>query len=316
MWKPLEVLVDPGRFIRPHGVRGFITRAARYPVRRIQEAAKVLKAEPRYYRHALKREAAKLPQPIDILFYPTCPRPGSYALTKMTAMMGFRMVSKPTPNVRLAIAWLDETHVDVQPIPGLRCLNYACRDISKEAVGRAFEAAFGYGFHLDPTTHSGLLVDKSDENFTHDGRIVQGPVMPVPGRVYQRVIDNHVDEKIVMDIRTPVIGNRIPFTYLKYRPAENRFGNENTRVERRPTGDMFSTEETSRIIAFSRAMGLDCGELDILRDRTDGRLYIVDVAKTPWGPPNGLPRDEGLRAMRELGEIFAQQFLRHPPEGS
>ncbi|MGF9764980.1 hypothetical protein AAII07_59015 [Microvirga sp. 0TCS3.31] len=308
MWKPLEAIVDPGRFIRQHGVRGFIVRSATYPVRRLIETRSA-RAEQLYYSQALEQEAAKLPQPVDILFYPTRPPPCSYAITKMTALMGFRMVSEQTPNVRLAIAWLDETCVDIHPIPGLRCLNSGCRDISKEAVNRTFEVVFGYGFHVDPETHAGMLVDKADENFAHDGRIVQGPLVPAPGRVYQRVIDNHVDKRTVMDIRTPVIGNTIPFVYLKYRPTENRFGNRNTRVERCPTQDMFSAEEVSRIISFSRAMGLDYGELDILRDRTDGRIYIVDVNKTASGPPNHLPLSEGRRAMRELGEVFAQQFL-------
>lgn len=32
-------------------------------------------------------------------------------------------------------------------------------------------------------------------------------------------------------------------------------------------------------------MGLDYGELDILRNNLDGRIYVVDVNKTLWGPP-------------------------------
>jgi hypothetical protein len=33
-------------------------------------------------------------------------------------------------------------------------------------------------------------------------------------------------------------------------------------------------------------MGLDYGELDVLRDADDGRLYVVDVNTTPFGPVN------------------------------
>ena len=37
--------------------------------------------------------------------------------------------------------------------------------------------------------------------------------------------------------------------------------------------------------AFCAAMGLDYGKLDIIRDRADQRLYILDANKTPrWDP--------------------------------
>lgn len=34
-----------------------------------------------------------------------------------------------------------------------------------------------------------------------------------------------------------------------------------------------------------RIMGLDYGELDVLRDTEDGKLYVADVNNTPWDPP-------------------------------
>jgi hypothetical protein len=39
-------------------------------------------------------------------------------------------------------------------------------------------------------------------------------------------------------------------------------------------------------------MGLDFGELDILRDNDDGRIYIVDVNNTPSGPRRGVHMQE------------------------
>jgi len=313
MWKPLEVAANPARYFRKYGFRGLLDRTVNYPLRPIRRRLdqKAALAEARSYEAALAR-ARSTDHPLPkILFYPDCPAPSS-AIFKMCASMGFEMVSDPMSDVRLAVMWKDATLVDAAPVEGIKTLNKDCRDISKEAVARAFEAVFGYSFHVDPSTHSGPVVEKSDTNGLHDGAIVQSPVAPVPGRVYQRVIDNQVGNGFVMDIRTPVIGDVIPFVYLKYRRIYDRFSNSNTRVARRPTSEMFSRDEVEKILAFSRNMGLDYGELDILRDRGDGRIYIVDVNKTPAGPPNHLDREEGRRAMRELGEAFASRFLTSP----
>ncbi len=314
MWKPIAVLLNPAQALRKYGVRGLTAKTAEYLFRPIQRVMykRAAEAERRYYDELAGIEGAQHPIPPKILLYPTCPPPGVYVISKMCASMGFQVVSANSEDVCLAIAWEDATHVDIAPVPGVRTLNASCRDISKEAVARAFERVFGYGFHVDPTTHIGPLVEKSDRNGPHDGRIIHGPAQAVPGRVYQRIIDNQVEDRFVMDIRTPVIGNAIPFVYLKYRPLYERFSNNNTRAVRRPTSEVFSTDEVSNIVAFARAMGLDYGELDILRDRGDSRIYIVDVNKTPVGPPNHLDRFEGRRAMRELGEALAAQFMVMP----
>jgi hypothetical protein len=46
-----------------------------------------------------------------------------------------------------------------------------------------------------------------------------------------------------------------------------------------------------------------------LRDRATGRLYIVDVAKTPFGPPAALLWSSQLRAVRLLSRAFKAEFL-------
>lgn len=46
-------------------------------------------------------------------------------------------------------------------------------------------------------------------------------------------------------------------------------------------------------------MNLDWGGLDILRDRHDGRIYIVDVNKIDM-PPLALPFRDKMRSTRQL----------------
>jgi len=129
---------------------------------------------------------------------------------------------------------------------------------------------------------------------------------PQRDRVYQRLIDNTFDGAEFVDIRTPVVGGRVPFVYLKRRTREGRFSNDNKRVDLAATETMFSAEELAGIARFTEAMGLDFGGLDILRDRGDGRIYIVDLNKTDMGPPTALSGAGKLRAMRGLARAFAE----------
>jgi hypothetical protein len=113
-----------------------------------------------------------------------------------------------------------------------------------------------------------------------------------------------VDERTVVDIRVPVVGGEMPFVYLKYRPLGDRFRNANSRVEVAPTGRVLSLGERERIRAFCRLIGLDLGELDVLRDAADGRIYVVDVNHMPFGPPRPMRPADASRALRSYGEAL------------
>lgn len=53
--------------------------------------------------------------------------------------------------------------------------------------------------------------------------------------------------------------------------------------------------EAELLLRLCRALGLDYGELDVLRDVEDGKLYVVDVNNTPWAPPIISIRKTSLR---------------------
>ncbi len=185
--------------------------------------------------------------------------------------------------------------------------NVGCFDIRKSVVARIFEETFGYALGVDPSAHHGMLVEKSESNGKHDGRLVEGPIAsPKPGHVYQRNIENTFDGAEHVDIRTPVVGGRTtPFVFLKRRARDLRFTNDNHRVDLAATDAMLSRDEQEKIAAFARAMRLDFGGLDILRDRNDGRIYIVDANKTDMGPPSAMRAQDKLTAMRALADAFA-----------
>ncbi len=188
---------------------------------------------------------------------------------------------------------------------GVRLVNFGCTDVSKTNVGRASAAAFGYPLTLDPASHVGLAVEKSEINAAHDGRIVHCPTPAIPGRVYQRVIDNRgSDLDLIDDLRTCTVGGKAACVFIKRRPVTKRFLNTNTDVSLAAPEDIFSPAELEQISAFTREIGMDWGGVDVLRDRNDGRLYIVDANKTDMGPPITLNLPDKLKATRMLASAF------------
>jgi len=211
--------------------------------------------------------------------------------------------------------WRDATRFDpaeLQKIPfdSGQIINAESLDISKRVVAGMFAETFGYPLEVNPLEFHGEIVEKSDENATHDGRVIQGPLALEnirADRVYQKTIHS-ISDGLALDYRLPVMGGQIPLVYLKYRPVENRFSNTNLSVKLAEPAAVFSPAELKRIIAFAQAMHLDFGELDVLRD-TDDRIYVVDVSNTPSGPPNGLPAGESKSAITLLAAAFLK-FLR------
>ena len=125
--------------------------------------------------------------------------------------------------------------------------------------------------------------------------------------MYQRLVKNTEEkagDEVAIDLRTPLYNGSVPLVYLKRRPVNERFQNKNLSVEILSKEQAFSTDELHRLAEFARAIGLDYGELDVLRDRESQLLYVVDVANTPAGPPNGLPASEARRAVEILSKEF------------
>ncbi|NNE41974.1 MAG: hypothetical protein HKN14_13765 [Marinicaulis sp.] len=241
-----------------------------------------------------------------ISFFPRKPR-SYYAIWPVCQLADVKIVDDPA-DADLHFYFEDRDFLTAPPVAPTTqpAFNVGCFDIRKSVVSRVFEETFGYSLALDPTIYIGKAVEKSEANGKHDGRIVRCPVeAPKRGHVYQRVIDNTFDGSEHVDIRTPIVGGTIPFVYLKRRGAERRFSNDNDRVDLANADVVLSADEQSKILEFAKNMGLDFGGLDVLRDRSDGRIYIVDANKTDMGPPAAMSGQDKLRAMRGLASAFA-----------
>ncbi|PWE16975.1 hypothetical protein DDZ18_09715 [Marinicauda salina] len=237
-----------------------------------------------------------------VWFAPDRPRPW-YLVWPVVQLAGLRLADSPA-DADLAFFFEDAT-TGAPPEPaGLRVLNGGCGDVSKSHVAAVFESVSGRRLALDPGRARGPVVEKSEINGAHDGRIVTAPLAPRPERVYQRLVDAVADDGCVEDLRCPTIGGEIPLVFMKRRPAERRFENANTEVRLLETQAVFSPDEIAFLKRFLAAMRLDWGGVDVLRDRRDGALWIVDVNKTDMGPPIALPLRDKMTATRRLARAL------------
>lgn len=186
--------------------------------------------------------------------------------------------------------------------------NFEANDLSKSAVARAFEQAFGYSLALDPMTSTGVCVEKGEANGVHDGIVVSLPCAPKSGKVYQHLVDNRGLDGLVEDLRTTTVGGKPVCVYIKRRDIAHRFTNDNSACWLRRVEDVFSKDEIAGIERFCALLKLDWGGLDVLRDARSGMIYIVDANRTDMGPPIALPLADKLKSTKQLAAALQRMF--------
>ncbi|CAN5267370.1 hypothetical protein BH11PSE2_BH11PSE2_05610 [soil metagenome] len=236
--------------------------------------------------------------PPKIWFTPDKPRPW-YVVWMAMAWSGVRFANT-LEEADAAFYFLDQTYGEAINPPLPRSFNFACPDVSKTRVAEVFETVFGYPLAIDPTAWEGLAVEKGELNGVHDGRVINCPAIPQPGKVYQRLIDTS-DESHAYDLRTHCVGGEPVLVWIKTKPRGDSFTIHNLGVVLRTPASVFSAPELAMIRRFAAEFGSDWAGLDILRDRHDGRLYIVDVNKTDVGPIIALSLGDKLRSASILG---------------
>ena len=259
-----------------------------------------------------------------ILFCPEAPKP-IFVIYKILLFLGYRITNDPSHNVHLGMKWLNS--FDGSPflpeVPifkkmskapsEIMIVNMDCLDVSKKQVSAIFEKVFGYSVSVDPRLHRGKCVKKSNWNGLHVGEVLDGPVNEMQeGFVYEKLLNNQVAEGLVEDIRVPVFKRTIPFVYLKYRPIEQRLVDRaysNKKVIIAEVSERLSPAEIEKVGEFTQELGLDYGEIDILRNKDDGKIYIVDVNNNPAGPPEPISPDDSKTAIVRLANAFEKAFM-------
>ncbi len=224
-----------------------------------------------------------------IVVSPT-PLISSYGLWKLAKVAGLDVLDTEQSERRRRPPLARIRHVDAtwDPDAPAGLLNGRCRDISKSHVDDVHQTVFGYCTKLDPTVFQGRAVMKPELNSQEGGAFVDCPIAPAEVRtdhIYQKLVDNAVDANTVKEYRVLVVGNEIVDVIVQFRGAPQRLkgrgsgGGQGWTAE--PAHAVFTADEHASILRFCELIGLEFGELDVLPDMVENRIYILDANKTP-----------------------------------
>ncbi len=191
-----------------------------------------------------------------------------------------------------------------------KLINHKVTDISKSHVGEVFKSVFGYDISIDPTSFSGKAVEKSDENGTHDGRIITCPILQSDvkaGYSYQRFIDSSFSGQTSEDLRIACVFGKIGAVFHKHKAFDKLFSTSYLSTTVHEAEERFSKNELDLIEKFCADMGLDFGAIDVMRDKSDDKIYIVDVNKTCM-PVLSLSPKEQYRSLKMIAKLFEAQL--------
>jgi len=244
-----------------------------------------------------------------IAFFPEKPRPWYFIWPVMHAS-GAKLIAD-TSQADIVFQFDDSTeshHAAPNIKPGAKLVNFGCRDISKSKVAEAFEKAAGYSLAVDPRTYTGRMVEKSEKNACHDGRVIEGPMEPEADKTYQVLVDNEIEGGLIEDLRACICGGKPAIVFRKRRSISRRFLNENVEVLLDSPENCYTADEIDVITRFAAEIGLEWGGVDVLRDNQSGRIYIVDANKTDMGPPVALKLGDKLKSTRRMARAFVHAF--------
>lgn len=196
----------------------------------------------------------------------------------------------------------------------LKFINLFLIDTSKDFVAKSMEKYFGYTFKIDPKTYNGYCIAKHNGNGTKSCFFLKCPIDAdeiFHDHCYQKII-NYVSENdtnILYEIRIPIFKNIIPFSFFKTRNKGLRFTSKNKSMNIVPATYRLSIDECQQILSYCHTIGLEYGELDILRCSETGKIYIIDVNNTPWWPPNKLGDVERNISLNMMWNAFLEAFI-------
>src|SRR5262245_15292476 len=152
-----------------------------------------------------------MPAQYSVFFHPC--RPNTLQMLEYVRQIaGWDLASGPE-TADWCVLHQDETWVtlpDGDPWAALSTtwINGRCRDISKRTVEGVFEAVFGYPLAIDPLTHQGLCLRKSNKNYVKDAVVLE---CPIPSEelddryVYERLVDSRVPGLGAIELRPTVV---------------------------------------------------------------------------------------------------------------
>lgn len=239
-----------------------------------------------------------------ILFYPHLPVE-PYTIHKICSKLDYEIINDTKQPYDLAMAWQDTTFRNLKYLENLsNVINKDCNDISKEKVDEIFTNVFGYSSFVDPKTFVGKYVKKNNYNGLRDAKILTQKETKEDGYIYQKLINSELNNMIIEDLRIFIIKGKVVLLQRKTRLTDRRFGHSSYSAVNADYKEEFSNDEITKIELFCTQLGMDYGELDIMRERTDGKMYIIDANNTPAGFTSKLSEVDCVASLDILSEAF------------
>ncbi len=221
---------------------------------------------------------------------PTYPDKEPYGLAVILHYLDYSVTLTPDKPFDAAVLWEDQTFLQVPQVlkeiaQYKPVINIGCIDISKRHVENTIYRLFGQTTFVDPINYKGKCICKPDGNAVRHGFVVDCPVDTIQKDwIYQRIIETR-ENGYQIEYRIPVILGEIPLVYVSQRdyPTSDIRLCKRHKLTPTPTNEVLSQQEISNILLFSREIGMDMGELDVMRCKHSGELYIIDANKTAAG---------------------------------
>ena len=185
--------------------------------------------------------------------------------------------------------------------------NINLRSVSKKWVDEHMTETLGYTSLVDslPFPYSTCVVKRNEQSRgkAHISHVIWDnnylDKSHPDYRISQRLIETQTGV-VCEEYRVFIFRDR-SFTVRKRKPLRNRFKSNATEYALMETKDVFSKGEIKRIFSFTFSIGLDFGEIDVLRDNADGRIYITDVNDIAGGKGK-------IAAMDDVRDIYVYEL--------
>jgi hypothetical protein len=248
-----------------------------------------------------------------ILFYPQLPK--SYSkITDICRRLDIRICDLPCNHdlegFDFGIHWDYNTYCKPDQLlldisKELPIINLSVDDVSKSKVDAVFTSIFKYSSRVDIFQYFGYAIRKSENQAAHDGEIISLPYRQQPGYFYQKLLDSRTNFTTTQDLRLVFFKDEIPFGFLKYRPVASPIKDLSAVTYVSNPMDFISAQEYNQVVNFCHSFGLEFGEIDLVRNNSDGLLYILDVNNMAG---NALFKHFGFGKAEQIRDQYAQLF--------